>query len=141
MLAIHTELGGGVLVDMGVPQSGCLDQGAQFGPISAQLRFQSSRRTPLRQRAESRGGYVVLTPEGEIRLVRGANDIGKVRQPDGEGIVLGMGFIRPDALENKLEIGDEILKSLGLISSSPDLRYIWPHRRRSIPFVQQLHPA
>lgn len=45
---------------------------------------------------------MILTPEGKVRIVGRPDDVGKVRQPNGEREVFRMRFVGPDSLEYEL---------------------------------------
>lgn len=48
---------------------------------------------PFSQRTKAVGGDVILTPKGEVGVVGSANDVGEMRQPNGERVVLWMCLI------------------------------------------------
>lgn len=45
---------------------------------------------------------MILTPEGKVRIVGRPDDVGEVRQPNGEWEVFRMRFVGPDSLEYEL---------------------------------------
>jgi len=66
----------------------------------SQFSLHASRGAPLCQLPETVCGDVISAPEGEIRLVRRADNIAEVGQPGGKREVFRMSPIRPDALHS-----------------------------------------